>query len=67
MFKPVAFKKFVAQKGSLSLEFFAPAPQNRHLNFFRELYESLSLLESLHKTLGTRSSCRFLRRISGCL
>lgn len=62
MFKAVTFKKFIAQKGSLSLEFFAPAPQNRQLDFFRKLYESLSLLESLHKSCGTGSSCHFLRR-----
>lgn len=37
MFKPVAFKKFVAQKGSLSLEFFAPAPQNRHFNDMKKM------------------------------
>lgn len=67
VFKPVTFKKFVAQEGSLSLEFFAPAPQNCHLDFFRKLYESLSFSESLHKTLGIGSSYCFLRRTFGCI
>lgn len=56
MFKPVTFKKFVTQKGGLSLEFFAPAPQNCHLDFFRKLSESLSPSKSLHKTFGTGNS-----------
>lgn len=67
MFKSVTFKKFVAQIGSVSLEFFAPAPQNCHSDFFRKLLESLSLLESLHKTFGRGSSYRFLRRMLDCL
>lgn len=67
MFKPVTFKKFVTQKGGLSLEFSAPAPQNCLLDFFRKLCKSLSFSESLHKAFGTRSSCPFLRRMFACL
>lgn len=66
MFKPVTFKKFITQKGSLGLEFFAPTPQNCRLDFFRKLSESVSLSESLHKTFYARSSYCFLRRMFGC-
>ena len=67
MFKPVTFKKFITQKGGLSLEFFAPTPQNCHLDLFRKLYKSLSFSESLHKTFYTGSSYCFPRRTFGCL
>lgn len=67
MFKPITFKKFVAQKGGLSLEFFGPAPYNCHLDFFRKLHEVFGLSESLHKSFGMEKSYYFLRRMFSCL
>lgn len=67
MSKPVTLKKFVAQIGGLSLEFFAPAPHDCHLDFFRELGESLGHSDSLHNIASPGSSCQFLRGKFACL
>lgn len=66
MSKPITLKKFVAQKGSLSLELFAPGPHNCHFNFFRKLGERLGLSDSLHSIVSPVSS-QLLRGKFGCL
>lgn len=62
MSKPVTLKKFAAQIGGLSLELFAPAPHDCHLDFFRKLGESLGHPDSLHNIVSSPGSSRQLSR-----